>query len=113
MRCAALGNPISTPRPLNDIAIEAYKLGQPSFSLLIAKTERKKKAASGVQASTKLFEAITAHGAPLSANIGWFCHLGRVAKSETMLGHSTYCRSFAFVLRHRNDITGRRPEAVS
>jgi hypothetical protein len=36
VRCAALGNPISTPRPVNDIAIEAYKLGQPSFSLLIA-----------------------------------------------------------------------------
>ena len=36
VHCAALGNPISTPRPVNDIAIEAYKLGQPSFSLLIA-----------------------------------------------------------------------------
>jgi hypothetical protein len=34
-----------------------------------AKTERKKKAASSAQASTKLFEAITARGALLSANL--------------------------------------------
>jgi hypothetical protein len=33
--CCALGNPISTPRPLNYIAIEVYMSGPPSFWLRI------------------------------------------------------------------------------
>ena len=35
VHCAALGNTISTPRPLNYIAIEVYMSGLPSFWLLI------------------------------------------------------------------------------
>ena len=112
--------PPATPQRPSKAVLKPHAAGEGDFATPgarnasgHAKTERKKKAASSAEASTKLFEAVNAHGGFLPANMGWFYHLGRVTKSKTMLGHSRYCRSLAFVLRHRNDITGRRPEAVS